>query len=55
MSDVTDKLEIFLEYVQLLKGDVTMECEDALTSDEKADGFILACQAIANRDVEVDA
>ena len=40
--------------VKLLSGSVTMECEDALTSEEKAQGVILACQAKSTSDVEVD-
>ena len=30
-----------------------MDCEDALTQEEKAQGVILACQAISMGDVEV--
>ena len=40
--------------VQLLDGKVTMEVEDALTPEDKAQNIILACQAksIANLVVE---
>ena len=40
--------------VKLVSGIVTMECEDALTFEEKAQGVILACQAKSTGDVEVD-
>jgi len=40
---------------RLLAGRVTMESEDALKAEEKARGFILACQAHALGDVAVDA
>jgi ferredoxin len=32
-----------------------MAVEDALTAQDKADGYILACQAKVSGDVEVDA
>jgi ferredoxin-NADP reductase len=41
--------------VPLRKGHVTMEVEDALAADEKADGIILACQAKSVGDLVVDA
>ncbi len=41
--------------VKLLSGDVVMECEDGLEADEKAQGMVLACQAIAKNNVTVDA
>jgi ferredoxin-NADP reductase/Fe-S-cluster-containing hydrogenase component 2 len=41
--------------VKLLSGEVSMAVEDALTSQDKADGYILACQAKIRGDVEVDA
>ena len=41
--------------VTLLKGNVSMEVDDALSEEEKKDGIILACQAKATDDVEVDA
>jgi ferredoxin len=40
---------------KLLSGKVTMEIEDALTGEDKAEGIILACQAKATEDVAVDA
>jgi ferredoxin-NADP reductase/Fe-S-cluster-containing hydrogenase component 2 len=41
--------------VKLLSGDVTMGVQDALTGEDKAEGYILACQARARGDVKVDA
>lgn len=41
--------------VPLRQGQVTMEVEDALAADEKADGIILACQAKSVGDLVVDA
>ena len=41
--------------VRLLAGEVTMECDDSLSADEKKEGQILACQAKASKDIEVDA
>lgn len=41
--------------VKLLKGSVTMAVEDALAPEEKARGIILACQAKATRNIEVEA
>ncbi|MDD5411349.1 MAG: 2Fe-2S iron-sulfur cluster-binding protein [Methylobacter sp.] len=40
--------------VKLLSGKVRMTVEDALTEDEKMDGYILACQAEVETDVEID-
>lgn len=40
--------------VPLLQGQVTMEVEDALAADEKADGIILACQAKSVGDLVVE-
>jgi ferredoxin len=40
---------------RLLAGRVTMAVQDALTVADRAKGLILACQAHALRDVEVDA
>ncbi|HNO78153.1 MAG TPA: 2Fe-2S iron-sulfur cluster-binding protein [Phycisphaerae bacterium] len=41
--------------IKLLSGNVTMECDDALSDDDKQQGLILACQAMASANVEVDA
>lgn len=41
--------------VKLLSGQVSMEIDDALEPEEKAQGYILACQAIATEDVTVEA
>lgn len=41
--------------IQLLEGKVTMEVEDALTSDEKAHNIILACQARSIGNLVVEA
>ncbi|MBI1784011.1 2Fe-2S iron-sulfur cluster binding domain-containing protein [Candidatus Sumerlaeota bacterium] len=41
--------------VHLIKGEVTMECEDALDPAEKSQGIILACQAKSKGDVTVEA
>ncbi|MBN4077720.1 2Fe-2S iron-sulfur cluster binding domain-containing protein [Nitrospina gracilis] len=41
--------------VKLLSGEVAMECEDGLEPEDKEQGFVLACQAKSNNDVEVDA
>ena len=41
--------------VKLLSGNVTMAVEDALTEQDKAEGYILACQAKLRGDVRVDA
>ncbi len=40
---------------RLISGRVTMEVQDALTHADRSRGFILACQAHATRDLEVDA
>ena len=40
--------------VKLLSGKVEMECDDSLTEEDKAQGLVLACQATANEDIEVD-
>jgi ferredoxin-NADP reductase len=39
----------------LLQGNVTMEVQDALTADDKANGLILACQAKSVGDLVVEA
>ncbi|HAT2081734.1 oxidoreductase [Legionella taurinensis] len=41
--------------VTLLSGEVTMACEDALSKEDKQQGLILACQAKATKNIEVDA
>ena len=41
--------------VKLCSGKVTMENDDALSDEEKADGIILACQAKATGNLEVEA
>ena len=40
---------------RLLAGTVQMDCEDALSAAEKASGFVLACQARPQSDVNVEA
>jgi hypothetical protein len=39
----------------LLSGSVRMAVEDALTEQDKAEGYILACQAKIRGDVKVEA
>ncbi len=41
--------------VKLLSGNARMAVEDALTEQDKAEGYILACQAKIHGDVTVDA
>jgi ferredoxin-NADP reductase len=41
--------------VKLVSGKVSMAVEDALTQQDKAEGYILACQAKIRGDVTVDA
>lgn len=41
--------------VKLISGEVTMDCEDSLSKEDKKDGLILACQAKATDTVAVDA
>ena len=41
--------------VKLVSGRVTMAVEEALTDQDRAEGYILACQAKVQGDVEVDA
>lgn len=41
--------------VKLVAGVVTMDCEDALAEEDKQQGLILACQARAKENIEVDA
>jgi ferredoxin len=40
---------------QLMEGTVTMDCEDALSPTEKANGLILACQARPSSNLVIDA
>ena len=41
--------------VKLASGNVQMPVQDALTEEDKTDGYILACQAEIEGDVVVDA
>lgn len=41
--------------VKLIKGSTRMAVQDALTAEDKSDGYILACQAEISADVVVDA
>ncbi|HEV2271511.1 MAG TPA: iron-sulfur cluster-binding domain-containing protein [Steroidobacteraceae bacterium] len=41
--------------VKLLSGSVTMDAQDALSAPEKAEGYILACQATGRGEIAVDA
>jgi ferredoxin-NADP reductase len=41
--------------VKLISGSVQMPVEDALTGEDRAEGYILACQAEINGNVAVDA
>jgi ferredoxin len=64
--DVADEAGVFIDNacrsgtcascrVKLLSGNVKMAVEDALTEQDKAEGYILACQAKIGGDVTVDA
>ena len=64
--DVADELGVFIDNacrsgtcascrVRLVSGDVSMAVDDALTEQDKRDGYILACQAKVCGDVRVDA
>ncbi len=64
--DVADKAHVFIDNacrsgtcgacrVKLLSGKVRMPVEDSLTQEEKARGYILACQAHAESDVVVES
>jgi ferredoxin len=64
--DVADEAGVFIDNacrsgtcgscrVKLVSGRVGMAVEDALTETDKADGYILACQAEIQGDVKVDA
>jgi ferredoxin len=41
--------------VKLVSGNVTMAVDDVLTTQDKADGYVLACQAKIRGDVRVEA
>lgn len=41
--------------IKLLKGQVSMECDEALTEEDKKDNMILACQAKADDNITVKA
>ena len=64
--EVADEVGVFIDNacrsgtcascrVKLVAGNVSMAVEDALTEQDKAEGFILACQAKIYGDVRVDA
>jgi ferredoxin-NADP reductase/Fe-S-cluster-containing hydrogenase component 2 len=64
--DVADDVGVFIDNacrsgtcgscrVKLVSGSVTMAVEDALTGQDRAEGYILACQATIRGAVEVDA
>jgi ferredoxin len=64
--DVADEAGVFIDNacrlgtcgscrVKLVSGSVRMAAEDALTEEDKAEGYILACQAKVRGDVKVDA
>jgi ferredoxin-NADP reductase/Fe-S-cluster-containing hydrogenase component 2 len=64
--DVADDVGVFIDNacrsgtcascrVKLVSGRVSMAVEDALTDQDKAEGYILACQARIRGDVRVDA
>ena len=64
--DVADEAGVFINNacrsgtcgscrVKLISGSVRMAVEDSLTKEDKAEGYILACQAKIHSDVRVDA
>ncbi len=64
--DVADDVGVFIDNacrsgtcgscrVKLVSGPVSMAVEDALTEQDRAEGYILACQATIRGDVKVDA
>jgi ferredoxin len=64
--DVADEAGIFIDNacrsgtcgscrVKLATGSVTMGVEDALTEQDRAEGYILACQAKIRGEVRIDA
>lgn len=66
LLDVADEVGVFIDNacrsgtcascrVKLLSGNVTMAVQDALTDEDKTEGYILACQAKIHGDVRVEA
>jgi ferredoxin-NADP reductase len=66
LLDVADEAGIYIDNacrsgtcgacrLKLLSGKVRMPIDDALTHDEKASGYILACQAEVQGNIEVEA
>ena len=66
LLDAADAADVFIDNacrsgtcgacrVKLVSGAVTMPVEDALTNEDKANGYILACQAEIEEDVIIDA
>jgi ferredoxin-NADP reductase/Fe-S-cluster-containing hydrogenase component 2 len=64
--DVADEVGVFIDSacrsgtcascrVRLLSGNVSMAVHDALTDQDQAEGYILACQAKIHGDVKIDA
>ncbi|MCI0428469.1 MAG: FAD-binding oxidoreductase, partial [Nitrospiraceae bacterium] len=64
--DAADEVGVFIDNacrsgtcgscrVKLVSGSVRMAVEDALTKEDKADGYILACQAKIRGDVKIDS
>lgn len=64
--ELSEELAIGIEYscrvgtcgickVKMTSGEVEMEVEDALNADDKANGIILACQAIPKGEITVEA
>ena len=63
--DVADEVGVFIDNacrsgtcascrVKLLSGNVSMAVQDALTDQDKTEGYILACQAKIRGDVRVE-
>jgi ferredoxin len=66
LLDVADEADVFIDsacrsgscgtcLVKLKNGKVRMATEDSLSRSEKEDGYILACQAEPEGDVELEA
>ena len=66
MLEAAERIDIDIDYscrvgtcgmcvVKLLSGDVTMEVDDGLEQEDREKGMVLACQAKADQDVEVEA